>query len=322
MSVMLRILAGLFAIGAFTPAIGQSPASGGAMKIIAPYAAGGAVDIVSRLIAQKLSETLGRPVIVENRPGAGSVVATEFLVRSAPDGNTLMMANIALSANPSLHKRKLSYDVAKDIAPVIHVVDLATVLIVNPALPANSASELIAMAKAQPGKLNIASAGFGSVNHLAAELFKSEAGIDLVHVPFQGGGPALTAVASGQVESQFITLPPTLPFINSGRVRALAVTSSKRHPALPSVPTIAEAALPGFELTEWYGIVAPAGTPSGTVARLNAALDQVLRMPDVKEQFAKMGAEVVGGPPDRLAKRIAADLERWSRTIKPEMRLE
>jgi len=314
------LLAHVIALGVAEPAAAQSGAT--PIRIIAPYAPGGAVDIVSRMIAQRLAEVVGRPVIVENKAGAGSVVGTEALVRAAPDGNTLMMANIALAANPSLHKRKLPYDVPKDIAPVIHVVDLATVLIVHPAVPAQTAVEFVALAKAQPGKLNVASAGFGSVNHLAAELFKSEAGVDLVHVPFQGGGPALTATAGGQVESQFITLPPTLPFIQSGRVRALAVTSAKRHPLLPDVPTLAESAVPGFELTEWYGLIAPAGTPAETIGSLNAALNRVLQMPDVREQLGKMGAEVVGGPPSQFGKRIEADVARWSKTIKPSMRVD
>jgi tripartite-type tricarboxylate transporter receptor subunit TctC len=292
------------------------------IRIIAPYAAGGAVDMVSRLIAHRLAEVVRRPVIVENKPGAGSVVGSTALVGSAPDGNTLMMANIALSANPSLHKSKLPYDVTRDFAPVIQVADLATVLIVNPSIHADTAAEFVALAKSRPGKLNIGSAGFGSVNHLAAELFMAEAAVDLVHVPYQGGAPALMATATGQVDCQFITLPPTLPFINSGRVRALAVTSAKRSPLLPDVPTLAESALPGFELTEWYGIVAPARTPKATIESLNAAFNRVLQMPDVRDQLAKAGADVVGGPPAVLEKRIQADLVRWSRTIKPEMRVE
>ena len=180
----------------------------------------------------------------------------------------------------------------------------------------------MALAKAQPGKLNVASAGFGSVNHLAAELFKSDAGVDLVHVPFQGGGPALAATISGQVESQFITLPPTLQSIQSGRVRALAVTSAKRHPLLPDVPTLGEAAVPGFELTEWYGIAAPAGTPTDVIDRLNAAFNRVLQAPEVREQLAKAGAEVVAGTPAQFGKRIQSDLARWNKTIKPEMRVD
>ncbi len=240
----------------------------GPIRLIAPYAAGGAVDLVSRIIAQRLADNLGKPVVVDNRPGGGSIVGTELLARAAPDGYTIMMANIAFSANPALHRKKLPYDPLKDFTPVIEVVDLATVLIVNPNVPAKSASELIALAKSRPGKLNVASAGFGSVNHLAAELFKSEAGIDVVHVPYQGGGPSLAALVAGQVEMEFITLPPTLPFIKAGKVRALAVTSAKRHPALPDVPTVAESAIPGFELTEWYGILAPANTPRDVVGRL------------------------------------------------------
>jgi tripartite-type tricarboxylate transporter receptor subunit TctC len=292
------------------------------IRLIAPYAAGGAVDIVSRLVADKLADRLGTPVVVDNRPGAGSIVGTEILARAAPDGYTIMMANIAHSANPALHKRKLAYDPVKDFEPVVEVVELATVLVVNPAVHARTAAELVALAKAQPGKLNYASAGFGSVNHLAAELFKSASGTDIVHVPYQGGGPSLAALVGGQVDLEFITLPPTLPFIQSGKVRALAVTSAQRHPALPDVPTLAESALPGFQITEWYGILAPARTPKDVVARLNAAINDVLQMPDVKTRIGQMGAQVAGGPPERLARRIQSDLERWARTIKPEMRVD
>ena len=301
----------------------QAPAwPANTIRLIAPYAAGGAVDIVSRLIAQRMSESIGRPVIVENRPGAGSMVGSELLARSAPDGYTLMMANIALSANPALHKRKLAYDPVKDFAPVIQIVDLATVLIVNPAVPAKTVAELIALAKAQPGKLNYASAGFGSVNHLAAELFNHEAGIDVVHVPYQGGGPSIAALVAGDVQIEFITLPPSLPFIKDGRVRALGVSSAKRQPVLPDVPTIAEAAIPGFTLTEWYGILAPAGTPREIVAKLNAEINRVLAIPEVRDKLTGMGAEVVGGDPEHFARRIEGDLKRWNATIKPEMRVD
>ena len=291
------------------------------IRLISPYAAGGANDIVCRVIAEKLSEVMGQTVLVDNKPGAGSMVGSNILVKAPADGYTIMMADIAHGANPALRK-SMPYDTLKDFAPVVLVAELPTVLLVNPSVPANSIAELVAYAKRNPGKLNYSSSGFGSTNHLAAEVFKDELGLDIVHVPYQGGGEAMNALLGGQVQMLFITLPASLPHIKAGKVRALALTGVKRMDSLPDVPTVAETVLPGFDINLWIGVVAPAGTPPAVVDRINADFNKVLAMPSVKERITALGANIAGGTPAQFDAFIRRELQRWAKTIKPEMRVD
>lgn len=321
LDIIARALFGaLLTLAMATPAAAQSfPAK--SVRLISPYAAGGANDIISRVLAERLTETMGQPVIVENKPGAGSILASQLLVKSPPDGYTIMMADIAHGANPALRKA-MPYDTIKDFTPVILVAELPTVLLVPPSLPVNTIGELVEYARKNPGKLNYSSSGFGSTNHLAAEVFKSELGLDIVHVPYQGGGEAMNALLGGQVQILFITLPASLAHIKAGKARALALTGSTRMAALPDVPTVSETVLPGLDINLWIGVVAPAGTSQPIVDRLNGDFNKVLALPAVKERIAALGGVPVGGTPARFDEFIRKELARWGKTIKPEMRVD
>ena len=318
---MLRALAVATAAFALATLAGAQTFPSKPIRLISPYAAGGANDIVCRVIAEKLSEVMGQTVLVDNKPGAGSMVGSNILVKAPADGYTIMMADIAHGANPALRK-SMPYDTLKDFTPVVLVAELPTVLLVNPSVPANSIAELVAYAKRNPGKLNYSSSGFGSTNHLAAEVFKDELGLDIVHVPYQGGGEAMNALLGGQVQMLFITLPASLPHIKAGKVRALALTGAKRMDSLPDVPTVAETVLPGFDINLWIGVVAPAGTPPAVVDRINADFNKVLAMPSVKERITALGANIAGGTPAQFDAFIRRELQRWAKTIKPEMRVD
>lgn len=291
------------------------------IRLISPFAAGGANDIVSRLLADKLSPELGQQVIVMNKPGAGSVVGSSFLLQSPADGYTVLMAEIAHGANPALRK-SLPYDTLKDFAPIVQVAQFPTVLLVNSASPMHSVEDLIAYGKKNPGKLNFSSSGFGTTNHLAAEVFKKAVGIDAVHVPYQGGSEAMNALVSGQVQMLFITLPASMPFIQSGRVRPLAMTSAQRWPALPDVPTLAEKAVPGFSVSLWIGLLAPAGTPAQAISALNQQVNKVLATADFRARITQLGGRVIGGSPQEFDRYIRQEIKRWSQTIQPDMRID
>ena len=318
---MLRALAVATTAFALAALAGAQTFPSKPIRLISPYAAGGANDIVCRVIAEKLSEVMGQTVLVDNKPGAGSMVGSNILVKAPADGYTIMMADIAHGANPALRK-SMPYDTLKDFTPVVLVAELPTVLLVNPSVPANSIAELVAYAKRNPGKLNYSSSGFGSTNHLAAEVFKDELGLDIVHVPYQGGGEAMNALLGGQVQMLFITLPASLPHIKAGKVRALALTGARRMDSLPDVPTVAETVLPGFDINLWIGVVAPAGTPPAVVDRINADFNKVLAMPSVKERITALGANIAGGTPAQFDAFIRRELQRWAKTIKPEMRVD
>jgi tripartite-type tricarboxylate transporter receptor subunit TctC len=311
------------AVAAFAAALaGALPASAAAqtypskpVRLLVTYAVGGATDIVSRVVASKLSESLGQQVVVDNRPGASGIVASELLVRSAPDGYTIVNVNVAHGANPILNA-KLPYDTLRDFAPVTLLVLLPTILVTNPSLPVRSVGELIAFVKAKPGQLNYASTGSGTAGHLAMELFMHATGTEVVQVPYKGGGPALIDVLGGQIPMMFVTIPPALPHVKAGKLRPLMFTSAKRAPTLPDVPTAAESGIPGVEFNEWQAILAPRGTPKDIVMRLNIEINKVLVMPDVKERMAGLGAEFAGGTPERLEAHIASELARWPVVIK------
>jgi tripartite-type tricarboxylate transporter receptor subunit TctC len=286
------------------------------IRLVVPFPPGGATDILARDVAQKLTEAWGQSVIVDNRPGAGGNIGSELVAKSAPDGYTLEMGTVGTHAiNASLYA-KMPYDHVKDFTPVILVAGVPNVLVVTPSLPVNSVAELIAYAKANPGKLNFASSGNGTSIHLSGELFKVMAGVQMTHIPYKGSAPALQDLIAGQVQLMFDNLPPSLPQIKAGKLRALAVTSLARAPALPDVPTLAESGLPGFEASSWFGILAPAGTPAPIVAKLNAEVAKWLATPEAKEKLLKQGANPAGGTPEDFAKHIAAETAKWAKVVK------
>jgi tripartite-type tricarboxylate transporter receptor subunit TctC len=286
------------------------------VRIIVPFAPGGSTDIFARYIADKLAPALAQPVVVENRAGAGGNIGAEAVARAAPDGYTLLMATTGvMSINNALYPN-MTYDAAKDFEPVIFVASITNVLVVPPELPANSVRELIALAKEKPGSMSFGSSGAGSSTHLSSELFKSMAGIDVLHIPYKGSSQALTDLIAGRIAMIIDNMPGAISFIRAGRLRALGVTGSKRSPALPDVPTIAEAALPGYESLSWSGIAVPAGTSKEVIARLNRDIATILAQADIREKFAQAGADPVGGSPQEFAAHIRAEREKWSKLIR------
>ena len=294
----------------------QAPYPTKPIRIVVPFPAGGTTDILARAVAQKLTETLGQSVVVDNRPGAGGNIGAELVAKSPPDGYTLLMGTVGTHAiNPSLYA-KMPYDHVKDFVPVILVAGVPNVLVVNPSVPANSVQELIAYIKANPGKVNFASSGSGTSIHLSGELFKTMAGVSMTHVPYKGSTPALTDLMGGQVQLMFDNLPSSLPQIKAGKLRALAVTSAQRASALPDVPTVAEAGLPGFEASSWFGLLAPAGTPKDIVTKLNAEVAKWLATPEAREKLASQGAIAAGQSPDDFTRHIAAETAKWQKVVK------
>jgi len=284
------------------------------IRFIVGFTAGGTSDVVARLLAVKLAETWTQPLVVDNRPGAGGNLANEIVARSAADGYTLLCASASFSIIPSLN-RDLSYNPVKDFAPVTLASSAPYLLVLHPAVPAQSVKELIALAKAQPGKLNYASAGSGSTLHLAGELFKSLAGVDIVHVPYKGA-TGITDLIAGAVQLSFAGLPQTLPHVKAGRLKALAVTTLRRAAAVPDLPTIAEAGVPGYEVDPWYGVIAPAGTPRAIIDRLNAAFARALAAPDVKEKFMLQGLEPHATTPLEFSALIEKEIAKWSKVVR------
>ena len=286
------------------------------IRLIVPLAPAGTTDIVARLVAQKYNEAWGQPVIVDNRPGAGTTIGSGLVARAAPDGYTLLFASISLATSVSLY-RNLPYDPVRDFAPVGPVGQSFYVLAVHPSVPVNSAQELIAMAKAKPKQLAYASAGTGTITHLTVELFMSHVKIDMLHVPFKGGAPALVAFLGGQVHAIFNPIAEILPQVRAGgRVRTLAVTSPKRVPELPDTPTVAESILPGFQVTTWSGLYVPAGTPRGIVDQLNAELNRMLQQPEVRVRLQSNGLAPVGGTPAALGDYLKSEIVRWAKVVK------
>ncbi|MFN0160902.1 MAG: tripartite tricarboxylate transporter substrate binding protein [Burkholderiales bacterium] len=285
------------------------------IRMIVPFAPGGGTDILARIIGQGLAEAWGVAVNVENRAGASGNLGTELVARSAPDGHTLVMAINTHAVNATLYS-KLPFDPVKDFIPVILAATTANILVVHPSVPANTVQELIALAKSQPGKFNYASGGSGTTSHLAAELFKTMAGVDMVHVPYKGGGAAYTDLIAGQVQLFFVGIPGTLQYIKTGRLRPLGVTTPRRSPAAPDVPTIAEAGLPGFSATTWWGILAPAGTPRPIVDRVDQEVARILKLPDVRAKFDAQGFEPVSSTPESFAAFMKSEIELWGRAVR------
>ena len=283
------------------------------IRLIIPFPPAGSNDVVGRLVARHLSDQLGQQVYVDNRGGAGGTIGTDMAAKAAPDGYTLLVISLAHAVNPWLYK--LPYDHDKAFVPVASFGSGTNVLAVNPELPVHSVAELIALAKAKPGQLNYASAGVGSFQHLGGELFKLLAGVDIVHVPFRGGGPAMIDVIGGHTKIMFSSLIQTTPHLKSGQLRALGTGGAKRNPVLPDVPTIGET-VPGYEANNWWGMLAPAGTPPAIVEKLNKAVSAALDAPELQQQFVKEGASIVKMSPDEFGKYIVAEKAKWGRVVK------
>jgi tripartite-type tricarboxylate transporter receptor subunit TctC len=285
------------------------------VRLVVPFSPGAGTDAISRILAQKMSESLGQQIVVDNRPGAGGTIGTEIVAKATPDGYTLLFSPASFAINPGLY-RKLSFDTEKDFVPISVVASLPVVLAVEASVPARSVAELVALAKARPGQLTIASAGNGTVFHLTAEMFKQAAGIDLVHVPFKGGAPAIAALVGGQVNMAFETSLTVQPHVKSGRLRALAVASARRAAVLSDVPTLAEAGYPGILAENWYGMYVPAGTPRDISARLYAELTRAVASPDVREKLGAQGAEIRENTPEQSAAFVKAEMAKWAKVIK------
>ena len=286
------------------------------IRVLVGFPAGGTSDILARVVAQKLTEAWGQQVVIDNRPGAGGNIATELAAKAVADGYTLLVSpGSTLTSNPAVYS-KVPFDPVKDFAPVTIIAGVPNALVVHPSLPVKNVKELIALAKSRPGQLAYASTGAGQSTHLSAELFKLMAGVNLIHVPYKGSAPALTDIVAGQVSVMFDNMPSCLPFIKSGRLRPLAVTSARRSAALPALPTVAEAGLPGFEVTVWFAVLAPAATPREIVNRLNAEIVSALKTPDMRERLAQQGAEPMGNTPEEFAAVIKRDLAKWAKVVR------
>jgi tripartite-type tricarboxylate transporter receptor subunit TctC len=285
------------------------------VRIVVGYAPGGAQDVLARLIGQGLSERLGQPFVIENKPGAGGNIATELVTKAAPDGYTLLLVNTPDAINASLYGGKLSFNLVRDIAAVADVIHYPGIMVVNPALPAKTVPEFIAYTKANPGKVNMASAGNGSTGHISGELFNMLTGLKIVHVPFRGGAPALTALIGGQVEVFFGVIASSIEYVRTGKLRALAVTSAGRVRDFPDVPALAEF-VPGYEASGWSGIGAPANTPAVIVDRLNSEINAVLADPKIKARLDKLGGTLAAGTPADFGRFIAAETEKWAKVIR------
>jgi len=312
-SLALGLLAGALA---WLPNAGAQEYPTKPIRLVITYPPGGNTDLVGRALALKLGEFMGQQVVVDNRGGAGGVLGSMITAQSAPDGYTIMLGTSAgMVINPLL-SRKLTYDPVKDFAPVSMVVIVPQLLVINPQLPVKNVRELIAFAKAKPGYLNAGSSGVGTPNHFGTELLKWLAGVDIVHVPYKGGAPALTDLLGGQIQMAFSSVPAVLPHIKAGRLVALGVGSAKRSPALPNIPTIAEAGVPGYEYTTWYGVFAPAKTPRTLIARLNAEIVKAMETPDIKDRFTALGGDPDPGTPEELRAYMAIESAKWAKIIK------
>jgi tripartite-type tricarboxylate transporter receptor subunit TctC len=285
------------------------------VRIVVPFPPGGTSDILARTIGARLSEPLGQPVVVENRPGAGGNIAADHVAKSPPDGYTLIMGTSSLAISQSLYK-KLSYDLIRDFAPITQAVNYANLLVVHPSAGVSTTAELLALARAKPGALSYGTAGNGTPPHMTGELFKSYTGVNILHIPYKGGAPAIADLLAGQIPMMFDNVPPLLPHVRGGRIKALAVTSLARIGVLPDVPTLHELGLKNFDAVGWNGLLAPAGTPREIVARLNAEVVRVLRIPEVRDQLTSQGADIVGNSPEAFAEWIRAEVKRWAEVVR------
>lgn len=285
------------------------------VRLVIPYAPGGTSDILARLIAQPLRSVLTQTVVPDNRPGAGSNIGSEIVAKAAPDGYTLLIGTPALASNPALYA-KVNYDPVASFAPVTLLTEIPIVLVVHPSLPAKSVRELIALAKSQPGKLNFGSSGNGGIGHLVGELFKSSTSVDMAHVPYRGNGPALVDLMAGVLSLTFSDVAGASPYIKSGKMRPLAITTARRSTMLPELPTMIEAGVPGFQASSWFAIFAPAQTPKAIVDKLNADIVKVLRTPELHERLVGLGFQVVGSKPEELGRFVKSEIAKWTKVIK------
>jgi len=320
-SVRMEVVAALLALPAGM-AVAQAASTGSgqvyparSVRVIVGFPPGSGADITARVIGAKLYEVVGQQFLTDNRPGAGSNIAAEVSAKSLPDGYTLFIGTVANTINATLYS-KLPFDFARDFAPVILATAAPNVLVIHPSVPARSVKDLIALAKSRPGQLDFASSGVGTAPHLSGELFKAMAGVNLTHIPYKGSPPAVADLIAGSVDVMFSPASTVLPHIKSGRLRALAVTTSARLPSLPALPTVSDAALEGYETVTWFGYVAPVKTPTTIVTKLNADIAKVLAMPDVRNQFDIQGIEILGGTPERFAGYIREEIAKWAKVVR------
>ncbi|GAB3340294.1 tripartite tricarboxylate transporter substrate binding protein [Bordetella tumulicola] len=307
------MLAGMLAWACVGPAQAAYPEK--PVRLVVGFSPGGATDIAARVVAAELSNILKQPFVVENKPGAGSNLAADQVARATPDGYTLFVVAVTSTINQTLYKN-LNFDIVKDFAPVGLLIKSPNLLVVNPSLPVNNVQELVDYAKKNPGKLAFASAGTGGSTHMAGELFKLQAGIDMLHVPYRGSAPAMADLIGGQVQLSFDNMPSAWQHVQSGKLRALAVTTKERSGSAPNVPTMAESGFPEFDVSAWFGLVAPAGTPSDVIATLNTAVNQVLAMPAVRERFDTMGAVAAPTTPEQFGDYIKSEVDMWGKVVK------
>jgi len=310
-------LAAMLALAAFAPQPAEAQSyPTKPVRLVVPYAPGGATDIIARAAAIELTKTLGQSVIVDNRAGAGGNVGSEMVAKSAPDGYTMVMSASSLHGITPFLYTKLNYDPNRDLVPVIVFASFANVLVLNPGVKANSVKELIALARAQPGRLTCASSGSGSTIHMSCEMFKQMLGLDITHVPYKGSGPAITDLMGGQVHMMFDNIPSAISHIRGGKLRALATTGPTRAVALPELPTMIEAGVPGYESTAWFGLAMPAGTPKEIIARMNAEGQKAAKAPEFIKRMTDLGYEIVGGTPEQMAAMIQDEIRRWGPIVK------
>ena len=314
---LLKLLgAGVLVLAQAASAWAQADYPNRPVRMLVGFPPGQATDVVAREIAQKLTESMGQQFLVDNRPGAGGMVGSDLAAKAPADGYTLLMSSSGpLAVNPGLYS-KLPYDPAKDFAPITLTAMVPLFLVANPSFPPNTVRELVAYAKANPGKVSYASGGNGVTNHLAMEMFKSVASVYMVHIPYRGGPPALTDLIGGQVSVMFETGPGALPFVKTGKLKALAVGSTARSSAVPSLPTVAESGLPGFDAVAWIGLLAPRGTPQAIITRLNTEVTRILKLPEIRERFLALGAEPVNNTPEQFGAYIQAETVKWGKAIK------
>ncbi|MBI3937909.1 MAG: tripartite tricarboxylate transporter substrate binding protein [Betaproteobacteria bacterium] len=285
------------------------------LRLVVPFPPGGSADTVARIVSQKLSESFAQQVVVDNRPGAATIIGSDIVAKAAPDGHTVLLGSVGLTINATLMS-KLPFDPLRDLAPVTLVTSAPNILVVNPAVVAGSVQDLIVLARAKPRQINFGSAGTGTGNHLAGEMFKVMAGIDIVHVPYKGDAPAVTELVGGQIQMLFVGLAPVLGYVKAGRLRPLAVTSLKRSSLLPDLPTVAESGLPGFESNTWAGLFLPAGTPQPVISRLHAEVARILSLADVKQKLASLAFEAVGNDPQAFGHYVRSEIAKWARVIR------
>lgn len=306
----LWLLGALLALNSYAQQYPNKP-----IRFVIPYPPGGPTDITGRIVAQQLGESFRQQIVVDNRSGAGGLIGTDLVAKAAADGYTVLVTAVPHVVNPSLFK-SIPYDTIKDFQPVVQVITYANILVVNPAIPAASVKDLISLAKSRPGQLNYGSGGNGTSQHLSAELFRSMAGIDIVHIPYKGGAAAMTDLQAGQVALMFETTLAALPHIKSGRVKALAVTSAERSPLTPELPTVAESGLLGFEISSWVGMLVPSGTPKEVIAKLNAETNRLLKLKEVRARISGLGGLPAGGAPDAFGDRVKSDILKWSKVVR------